>query len=420
MSTASHLPTPSVTAASSATPWTRLARKPVWAMVEKMLGNIACGSLHIQMPNGQVLHGKGATHGPESLVVIHRWKAIYKLATGGDIGLAESYMAGDWSTPDLTNLLMLGLANESHWQSHMDAGWLWRVFNRIQHLVNDNSRGGSKRNISFHYDLGNDFYRHWLDADLIYSSGIYHHPNENLEVAQSRKLQRIAELLGEPKAGVQPSILEIGCGWGALACQLAKAHDASLTGITLSSEQLRHAQERVRAEDLSQQVDLKLMDYRDLDAQYDHIVSIEMIEAVGERHWPTYFNQIRQCLKPGGRAVIQAITIAENHFDRYRSNADFIQKYIFPGGMLLTPQIIQSQSQQAALKVTHSETFGHSYAWTLRDWRERFDQAWPSIAPLGFDDAFKRLWEYYLCYCEAGFRSGKVDVGLYVLEHAGA
>jgi cyclopropane-fatty-acyl-phospholipid synthase len=416
MNTAAHSTSLNVKAArGQASVW----RKPLQALLRHMLASIHVGSLHVHTPEGDTLSSPGSQAGPQATLTLHNWKPVWKISTGGDIGLAESFHDGDWSSPDLVALLQLGLANEATCKTHMDAGWLMRWLNRLQHWRNDNSRTGSRRNISFHYDLGNDFYRHWLDADLIYSSGIYAHAEESLESAQARKLQRITELVGVAHSGAPSHILEIGCGWGALACQLAQSLQASVTGITLSKEQLRHAQQRAADAGLSGQVQLQLQDYRDVAQTYDHIVSIEMIEAVGERHWPTYFGQIRRSLRPGGRAVIQAITMAEPDFEHYRTNADFIQKYIFPGGMLLSPSVIEQQSKQAGLKVAHAETFGMGYAHTLKEWRKRFNQAWPQIAPLGFDEGFRRMWEYYLCYCEAGFRHGKVDVGLYVLEHAG-
>jgi len=286
---------------------------------------------------------------------------------------------------------------------------------RLFHFAHRNSRRGSRENIAFHYDLGNAFYAQWLDPHLIYSSALHATGGESLEEAQALKLQRIVELL-DLKAPM--SVLEIGCGWGALALALAGApgsRGTHVTGLTLSAEQLAHAQQRVAGERLEAQIELRLQDYRDVQGRYDRIVSIEMLEAVGERYWPTYFDTLRHRLKPGGLAVVQVITIADAHFEHYRTHTDFIQRFIFPGGMLPSPSAMKTLAERAGLTMETAVTFGESYAITLVEWRRRFLLAWPAIEALGFDTAFRRLWEYYLCYCEAGFRAGRVDVGLYTL-----
>ncbi|MEC5398589.1 cyclopropane-fatty-acyl-phospholipid synthase family protein [Uliginosibacterium sp. H1] len=387
---------------------TRLARE--------LLDHVQAGRIELRLPDGQRLHGEGATHGPEAAIHLHRWRPLWRMLLRGDIGLAESYRDGDWSTPDLTALLEAGIRNDATWDNRLAAAWPLRLLLRLMHLRRDNTRRGSRRNIAFHYDLGNDFYRQWLDADLIYSSGIYRRTDDTLEQAQAEKLRRIVELLRLPAGDAPVDVLEIGCGWGALACSLAQTSGARVTGLTLSSEQLVHAQQRVEREGLAGRVDLRLQDYRAVDGQYDRIVSIEMIEAVGERHWPTYFRTMYERLKPGGIAVIQAITIDDERFEHYRQNVDFIQRFIFPGGMLPSPGALHRETTCAGLELEASETFGASYAATLVEWRRRFRTAWPQIAALGFDAAFARLWEYYLCYCEAGFRSRRVDVGLYVMR----
>jgi cyclopropane-fatty-acyl-phospholipid synthase len=337
------------------------------------------------------------------------------MLVAGDIGLAESYRDGDWSTPDLTALMAFGIANETGWDHALDASGPARWLHRLLHLARDNTRRNSRQNISFHYDLGNAFYAQWLDPELIYSSALYRDSGSTLEAAQAVKIDRIVELLGV-KHGAP--VLEIGCGWGALALALARRKGVQLTGLTLSTEQLAHAQQRVAEEGRGGQVELRLQDYRDVRGRYDGIVSIEMLEAVGERHWPTYFDTLRERLAPGGTAVVQVITIADEYFDHYRKNADFIQRFIFPGGMLPSPGVMRQHAERAGLALELAESFGESYALTLAEWRSRFMAAWPRIAPLGFDDSFRRLWEYYLCYCEAGFRSGRVDVKLYRLKHA--
>ncbi|VTU26527.1 SAM-dependent methyltransferase [Variovorax sp. PBL-E5] len=290
-----------------------------------------------------------------------------------------------------------------------------RWLGRLAHIAHANTRKGSRQNIAFHYDLGNDFYGQWLDPDLIYSSALYADGNESLEEAQVAKLDRIMALL-EPADDA--SVLEIGCGWGALALALAGRHRAHVTGLALSTQQLAHARGRVAEQKLQAQVDLRLQDYRDVEGCCDRIISIEMLEAVGERYWPVYFETLRRRLKPGGIAVLQVITIADAQFDHYRRNPDFIQRYIFPGGMLPSPAAMAEQASRAGFTIEKCDAFGDSYARTPVEWRRRFLRAWPRIEALGFDTSFRRLWEYCLCYCEAGFRAGRVDVGLYRLRLA--
>ena len=395
-----------------------LLAAPLRRLTRRLLHAVACGSIEIELPDGERLAGRGAQPGPHAAIVLRRWRSLRRLALGGDIGLAESYRDGDWSTPDLTALLEFGLRNEAGWGGTLAASWPVRALLRATHLARANTRRGSRQNIAFHYDLGNDFYSRWLDPALIYSSALYTDATRSLEEAQAAKLARVTELLRLDTLRADGEVLEIGCGWGALALHLAARHPARVTGLTLSSEQLAHARGRVEREAASGQVDLRLQDYRDVAGEFDRIVSIEMLEAVGERYWPMYFETLRKRLRPGGVAVIQVITIADAHFASYRRGADFIQRFIFPGGMLPSPGAMHAEAARAGLTMRTDERFGTSYATTLVEWRRRFVQSWPQIAALGFDEAFRRLWEYYLCYCEAGFRSGRVDVGLYTLEHA--
>ncbi|MFZ0527507.1 MAG: cyclopropane-fatty-acyl-phospholipid synthase family protein [Xanthobacteraceae bacterium] len=308
-------------------------------------------------------------------------------------------------------MLELGMRNETALTPRTKNWLLSFALNRVGHALRANTRRGSRRNIAAHYDLGNDFFRPWLDADMNYSSALYR-GDETLERAQQRKLDRIAELLalrGKEK------VLEIGCGWGALAERLMRSFGTSVLGVTLSRQQLGYAKARLSAEIERGQAELRFLDYRDLEGRFDRIASIEMIEAVGERYWPAYFAKLRACLASGGIAVIQAITIAEERFEAYRKRPDFIQRHIFPGGMLPTRSIIEREAARAGLKLVFHESFGDSYAQTLREWRQRFLQAWPALEALGFNARFQRLWEYYLAYCEIGFRSRSVDVGFYKL-----
>ena len=382
--------------------------------LQKLLARTRFGHLTLTLPNGRRMEAAGREGGPHAALHLHRWRPLLRLAFQGDLGLALSYRDGDWDSPDLTALLEFGLANEAAWGLQLEGRGPARWFARLAHLARSNTRRGSRNNIGFHYDLGNKFYERWLDDSMLYSSALYDgSPNDTLEAAQARRLARILQMLG-----TQPGedVLEIGCGWGTLAATLAKDAGARVTGVTLSTEQLAFARERASEWGVAEQVDLRLQDYRDVPGRFDRIVSIEMIEAVGEAYWPTYFSALRERLKPGGVAVLQAITIADQHFDAYRRGADFIQRCIFPGGMLPSPGALQAQAERAGFEIEEQLLFGPSYALTLAEWRRRFLAEWPAIEPLGFDAAFKRLWTYYLGYCEAGFRSGRVDVGLYRLR----
>lgn len=365
--------------------------------------------IEIVFPNGrtEILGRSGA---PSARAVLRSWRAIARIAVAWDVGLAESYMAGEWTTPDLAALLGVLCKNEPPAQQTPLAA-LFAPLARLRHRLNENTHTGSRRNIAAHYDLGNDFYRRWLDADMNYSSAIYSAPGQSLEDAQSEKLRRIAELLN-PLPG--HDVLEIGCGWGSLARHLARTSGCRVTALTLSCAQLDFA----RAFQSDPGCEFLLRDYRDATGAFDRIVSVEMIEAVGERYWPRYFATLRDRLKPDGTAVVQAITIAEDRFEAYRRRPDFIQRYIFPGGMLLTKSAIVRQAREAGLTLTHSEHFGSSYARTLASWAERFQRAWSTIEGLGFDVRFKRMWEFYLAYCQAGFETGAIDVGLYKFVRA--
>jgi len=397
---------------------TALLAAPLRRALVRLLANVACGSIEVVLPDGERLAGRGSLPGPHAAIALQRWRPLARLALAGDIGLAESYRDGDWTTPDLTALLEFGIRNEASWGGTLDASSPVRWCLRALHAARANTRRGSRQNIAFHYDLGNDFYAQWLDPALIYSSALYREQAQSLEAAQAAKLERVIELLRLPSLRADAQVLEIGCGWGAMALEIARRHPARLTGLTLSAEQLAHAQRCVDAAGATAAIDLRLQDYRDVGGEFDRIVSIEMLEAVGERYWPVYFETLQARLRPGGVAVLQVITIGDAHFDKYRRGADFIQRFIFPGGMLPSPGAMRSAAECAGLTLDTAERFGASYAATLVEWRNRFLRAWPAIAALGFDETFRRLWEYYLCYCEAGFRAGRVNVGIYTLTHA--
>jgi len=398
----------SLTATPQPAPPATAQRQPSWfarRLTDILLSRVRTGRLTIITPGGiSVSHG--SDHGPQAVLVLHRWRTLRRLFLSGDIAFAESYLDGDWDSPDLPALIEFAGSNIATLQEAMDSTAFGRLLNRLAHRRNDNSKAGSARNIRHHYDLGNDFYRLWLDDGLSYSSGIYSDPEQTLEESQTAKQQRAIDLLALQGG---ETVLEIGIGWGGLAEKLTQA-GARVTGLTLSPSQLQIARER-----LGERADLRLQDYRDVGGQFDRIISIEMIEAVGEQYWPAFFAALHDRLRPNGVAVLQAITIREDLFPGYRRCTDFIQHYIFPGGMLPTKAEIRRQSTMAGLTLRSIETFGPSYARTLAEWRKRFHAAWPAIEAQGFDTRFRRMWDYYLAYCEGGFRAGNIDVGHYVL-----
>lgn len=383
------------------------------AIARRLVSYIAFGKLTIVTPAGTVIEKSGEQAGPEGTWVLHNWRGLRRLFLQGDLGFAQSYIDGDWSSPDLAGLIGVADRNADALMRYFDGYALLRAANKLRHRLRANTKRGSRKNIEAHYDLGNDFYKLWLDPTMTYSSAIFGSETETLEVAQLRKIARIVELLDPPQNG---SVLEIGCGWGALLRAIASDKAGHVVGLTLSPSQRALSLAAVKGTPLESRTDIRLQDYRDVTGQFDRIVSIEMIEAVGVQYWPIYFQTIQDRLRPGGHAIVQAITIREERYDTYRSSVDFIQRYIFPGGMLPTPTIIAEQAKRAGLTSTCVETFGQSYARTLAIWRQRFLAVWPSVAAQGFDERFCRMWEYYLAYCEGGFRNGTIDVGLYRLQ----
>jgi cyclopropane-fatty-acyl-phospholipid synthase len=373
-----------------------------------LAGRLAEGSLVITTPNGVRVANPGAGPGPAAEVVLHRWRALRRLALRGDLGLAEAYIDGDWDSPDLAALLELGARNIAVADAHSDGVWLFGAVRKLWHRLQANTKRGSRRNIEAHYDLGNAFYAAWLDDDMTYSSGIFAGPETSLEQAQAAKQDRVIDLL---KLRGGEHILEIGCGWGALARRLAVETKTKVTGITLSPSQAKIAEAKLAG----LPAEIRLQDYRDMQSTFDRIVSIEMLEAVGAAYWPAYFERLSACLAPGGRAVLQVISIAEDRFDMYLRRPDFIQLHIFPGGMLPTVEIMGREIAKAGLKLESLERFGESYAQTLATWAHRFEDAWEILRHQGFDERFRRKWRYYLKYCEAGFRAQSIDVGLYAV-----
>jgi cyclopropane-fatty-acyl-phospholipid synthase len=373
--------------------------------LQRLLSQVAFGDITVVLPNGETLRRQAPNPGPRAKIVIRRWRAIWRLMTGGELAFADAYIAGDWWTPNLVAFLEFGARNDTGMQEAISGSLAQRLLMRLRHWKNRNTRRGSRRNIAAHYDLGNAFYELWLDRGMQYSSALFTAKDQPLEAAQEAKLARVLTLL-DITGGER--VLEIGCGWGALMERLTP--HCNVTGVTLSAEQLSFTRERIAG---ASKAEARLQDYRDIAETFDRIVSIEMIEAVGERYWPVYFEKLKSALKPGGTVVLQAITIDETRFEKYQQQPDFIQRHIFPGGVLPTVEIIHRQAARAGLELMVHETFGLSYARTLAIWRERFLAAWPQIKRLGFDDRFKRMWDYYLCYCEAGFRNGAINVGFF-------
>lgn len=386
------------------------------AALDRIGARIRTGTLVIETPDGDTLTFSGTDD--EQPVVrwqLKSYQPLWALLAGGSNAFAESYLDGEWSTPDLTALIRFAIANERHFGATVRANVLTRIATRLHHRLRANSRAQARRNIAYHYDLGNAFYRHWLDDTMTYSAALFTDGDDTLEAAQTRKYARLAELAG---VGDGDDVLEIGCGWGGFIDYAAHEYDARFTGVSISKAQLEYAAARIRDAGLDSRARVENCDYRDVTGCYDRIVSIEMFEAVGEAYWQTYAQKLRALLKPGGAAALQVITIEEARFDDYRREPDFIQKYIFPGGMLPSYAALADTFERAGLRVTASYRCGRDYARTLAAWRQRFDAAWPQIRELGFDARFQRMWHFYLAYCEAGFREDTIDVVQIRLEHA--
>jgi cyclopropane-fatty-acyl-phospholipid synthase len=380
-----------------------------------LLGRLKHGTLDVRLPDGSTLHfgNEAAGTGPHAAISLRNWNVCAAAMKLGDIGFAETYIAGDWTTPDLVALLEAFTTNRDEIEAVVYGTWWGALLYRARHLLRRNSRRGSKKNIHAHYDLGNDFYRLWLDPTMSYSSGWFEGDRcGDLVAAQQAKMRRA---LAECAVRGGDRVLEIGCGWGALAELAGRELGATVTGVTLSSAQLEWARRRVDAAGVA--ADLRFQDYRDIDdGPFDAIVSIEMFEAVGRDYWPDFFAVLRSRLKPEGKACIQSITIRDDLFDRYVRSTDFIQQYIFPGGLLPSRREFRSAAEAAGLAVTGELDFGLDYAETLRRWRERFLAEEGAVRKQGFDTRFMRIWEFYLAYCEAAFATGNTSVVQFTLQ----
>jgi cyclopropane-fatty-acyl-phospholipid synthase len=380
-----------------------------------LLQRLQHGTLHVQWPDGRVEQfGQASDTGLNATLHLHSYAPLTQAMKSGDIGFAESYIAGEWTTNNLAELLQLLVANRRDMEELIYGNWLGRLFYRVRHLLHRNTRSNSKKNIHAHYDLGNAFYELWLDPTMNYSSAWFDNDRtQQMAEAQTAKVRRALRMV-DAKAGDR--ILEIGCGWGALAELGGQEFGAHMSGVTLSHEQLAFANERMQKLGLADTSNLRLQDYRDIDdGPYDAICSIEMLEAVGQEYWSTYFESVARLLKSGGKACVQTIVIDDSLFDRYVKSTDFIQQYIFPGGCLPCPREFRAHAERAGLKVVDELAFGLDYAETLRRWRHQFMADKAQVLQLGFDERFIRIWEFYLAYCEAAFEQHNTDVVQYTL-----
>jgi len=373
------------------------------------------GSVTFVTPAGREVHVRGQRPGPHARLVVNDFRFMRRCLASGDIGFAEGYMAGDWDTPDLATLLTVFAMNWDRLSRVVNGNPVLSALERLRHLLRPNTRTGARKNIHAHYDLGNAFYSRWLDATMTYSSARYEYPHQPLAAAQRSKNLSLAKGMD---LGPGQHVLEIGCGWGGFAEFAAKEVGARVTAITISKEQFEFASRRMFEQGLNERAEIRMIDYRDVEGRFDRVASIEMFEAVGEKYWPAYFGKIADVLTPGGRAGLQIITIRDELFEDYRSRADFIQKYVFPGGMLPSERKLKAETDAVGLAWTGVARFGQHYADTLAEWTARFDSAWEGIRTLGFDERFRRLWRFYLGYCEAGFRTERTNVAQLSLAKA--
>ena len=384
-----------------------------FARVFDLVGKLNSGRVDFILPDGRRFRAEGSKPGPVAEVKINNPDVFARLVREGDLGFCDAYLDGWWTTPDLQAFMDFIHADNDDMYDGFPGMALVRAWEKARFWFQSNTKRQALKNISYHYDLGNDFYSLWLDDTMTYSSALFNTSQESLEKAQIAKYASMVDQMG-----VKPGdhVLEIGCGWGGFVEYAAKERGLKVTGLTISKEQLEYAKNRIKDKGLSDKVNFKLQDYRDETGVYDGVASIEMFEAVGEKYWPVYFDKIKQCLKPGKQATLQIITIQDARWDVYRKSVDFIQKYIFPGGMLPSPSVLRQEIHRAGLSVQHSIEFGKSYSQTLRRWFEVFNNKWDNISAMGFDDRFRRMWNFYLTSCAATFESGNCDVTQITLQ----
>ncbi len=387
--------------------------KTLEKLLNSFLSKIKYGNLEVHFPSGEKKNFSGINNGSSATIYIHNYNFLSYILKKGAVGYAEAYMKGYYSTPNLTNLLMLSHKNEEFFLKNIKSNIFYHTISKIRHVLNDNSKSQSKKNIKYHYDLGNKFYEKWLDQSMTYSSAIFDKQNTNLSDAQLNKYKKIAETLS---LNENSKTLEIGCGWGGFSSYVAKNYKCKIDAITISREQYNYTSSKIQKEGLGERVDVQFKDYREIDNQYSNIVSIEMFEAVGKKYWKNYFDMIQKSLSENGKAALQIITINESKAQKYQLRPDFIQQYIFPGGMLPTKNQLEISAKEVGLKCLELLSFGKSYAKTLNIWNSQFQNSWNDVSSYGFNSEFKRMWEFYFSYCETGFLTSSTDVSHFLIN----
>jgi len=382
-------------------------------VAQKFLSKLKYGELSVKFPSGSVKTFKGINIDQKANLTINNYKFISKILKRESLGFAESYIDGDFNSSNLTNLLLLAFKNENYFLENLKSNIFFNLYSKFKHFLRENTKSQSKKNIEYHYDLGNKFYTKWLDRSMTYSSAYFEKENQNLFDAQLNKYHKLAESLN---LNENSKVLEIGCGWGGFSTYAAKNFNSKIDAITISKAQFEYASNKIQKEGLGEKVSIKYKDYRDIDNQYSNIASIEMFEAVGKKYWGKYFDVVRNSLKNSGKAALQIITIDENRASNYQNHPDFIQQYIFPGGMLPTKKELSEINQKVGLDFKEIKSFGLSYAKTLNVWNAQFQNSWNDLIKLGFNDRFKRMWEFYLAYCETGFISKSTDVSHFLIN----
>ena len=371
------------------------------------------GSISVYYEKKKIFFHRGVLPGPSAQIRLLKKKCLDDFFLKGDLGWAESYIESNWESSNLSDFLEWGAKNFHEFSKYIRGKWFIILYLRLKHYLNSNSKIGSKKNISFHYDLGNSFYEKWLDKSMTYSSGMFKKESDDLYNAQLNKYRNLAKITDIKN---NDKVLEVGCGWGGFSCFLAKNFSADVTAITISKKQYEKVKEKVFKEKLTEKINVKLTDYREIKGLYDKIVSIEMFEAVGEKYWSKYFDVLGSNLKYNGAIGLQTITIEDKFFKKYRKFPDFIQTYIFPGGMLPSIEEMSKVLKSKGLSIEKKQMFGNDYAKTLKMWSKSFENSWENIKKEGFNDAFRRMWRYYLGYCEGGFKSGNINVGQFLIK----